>query len=426
MNRTLAVGAMLAIVLALVGGSAAPIRGAEPAEIVVGSILPLTGGLATTGQGLKLAQELARDLINGKQSYPLLMAGKDGLPNLGHAKLKIIFADSQGSPDQAKTVAEQLITQDHVVALLGTYASATTATASQVAERYGIPFVNPDSSNPTLHTRGFKTFFRTTPHDATFSENLFEFMSDVLKKQKKPPVHKLAIVYENTLFGTGAADAEEAIAKRDSYDVALRLPYGANSSELQSEVQKIKAAGGDVIFQSSYLNDALLFMKTYKQQSVSPQAIIAQDAGFIDPNFVKNLGKDADYIFTRDVFSLNLKAKNKAVPAINELFKARSPGGNNLDGNTARDFTAVFVLADAINRARSTKPEEIIKALAATNIKGSDTIMPWRGIKFDEHGQNTLGNGLVEQIQNGIYETVWPFDVATKPAIWPMPPWDKR
>jgi len=60
MNRTLAVGTMLAIVLALVGGSAAPIRGAEPAEIFVGSILPLTGGLATTGQGLKLAQELAQ------------------------------------------------------------------------------------------------------------------------------------------------------------------------------------------------------------------------------------------------------------------------------------------------------------------------------------------------------------------------------
>jgi branched-chain amino acid transport system substrate-binding protein len=424
-NRTFAFGTKAAFVLALVAGSTAPIRGAEPAEIVVGSILPLTGSLATTGQGLKLAQELARDLINGKQSYPLLMAGRDGLPNLGHAKLKIVFADSQGSPDQAKTVAEQLITQDHVVALLGTYASATTATASQVAERYGIPFLNPDSSNPGLHTRGFKTFFRTTPHDATFAENLFECMTDTLKKLKKPAVHKLAIVYENTLFGTGAADAEEALAKKDGYD-SIRVAYSANASEVQSEVLKIKAYNPDVIFQSSYLNDALLFMKTYKQQGVSPQAIIAQDAGFIDPNFVKNLGKDADYILTRDVFSLNLKAKNKAVPAINDLFKARSPGGNNLDGNTARDFTGVFVLADAINRAKSTKPEEIIKALAATNIPGNQTIMPWRGIKFDEHGQNELGNGLVEQIQNGAYETVWPFDVATKSPIWPTPPWDKR
>lgn len=425
MKRTLAISSILACALALVGGSAMPTRADAP-EIVIGSILPLTGGLATTGQGLKIAQELARDLINGRVYYPVTMAGSNGLPNLGHAKLKIIFADSQGNPEQAKTVAEQLITQDHVVALLGTYASSTTATASQVAERYGIPFVNPDSSNPTLTTRGFKTFFRTTPHDGTFSQNLFEFLGDLLKKQKTAKVQKIAIVYENTLFGTGAADAEEAIAKKDGYEVVLRLPYAANASEVQSEVQKVKAAGADAIFQSSYLNDALLFMKTYKQQNVTTQGIVAQDAGFIDPGFVKNLGKDADYILTRDVFSLNVKFKNKGVPYVNELFKLRSPSHNNLDGNTARDFTAVTVLAEAINRAKSTKPGDIIKALQATNIPGKQTIMPWRGIKFDETGQNVLGNGLVEQIQNGAYETVWPFDVATKAAVWPMPAWDKR
>jgi len=203
------------------------------------------------------------------------------------------------------------------------------------------------------------------------------------------------------------------------------MPYASNASEVQSEVQKIKTAGADVILQSSYLNDALLFMKTYKQQGVTPQAIIAQNAGFIDPGFVKNLGKDANYAFTRDTFSLNIKHRNLGVPLINVLFKQRSNGAN-LDGNTARDFTAITVIADAIDRAGSTKPDAIIKALKATNIDGKRTIMPWRGIKFDEKGQNELGNGLVEQIQDGVYETVWPFEVATKAAIWPMPAWDKR
>ena len=424
MNKTLVFGTVFAFVLALVGGSGTPIRGAEPPEVVIGSILPLTGGLATTGRGLKIAEELARDLINGHVSYPVTMVGGYGLPNLGHARLKIIFADSQGNPDQAKTVAEQLITQDHVVALLGCYASAQTATASQVAERYGIPFLNPDSSNPTLTERGFKWFFRQTPHDGTFSANLFQFLEDITK-QKKAKVRRVALVSENTLFGTGAADAEEVQAKTYSYDLVLRMPYAANASEVQSEVQKVKAANPDVIFQASYLNDALLFMKTYKQQGINVQGILAQDAGFIDPNFVKNLGKDADYILTRDVFSLNIKQRNKGVPLVNELFKQRS-GGNNLDGNTARDFTAVTVIADAINRAKSTKPDAIAKALRETNIDGKKTIVPWRGIKFDEKGQNTLGNGIIEQIQGGVYETVWPFDVATKSAVWPMPPWDKR
>jgi branched-chain amino acid transport system substrate-binding protein len=422
-KRTLVFGTIFAFVLALAGGAATP-TAADPPEVVIGSILPLTGGLATTGRGLKIAEELARDLINGHVSYPVTMVGGYGLPNLGHARLRIIFADSQGNPDQAKTVAEQLITQDHVVALLGCYASAQTATASQVAERYGIPFLNPDSSNPTLTERGFKWFFRQTPHDGTFSANLFQFLDDITK-QKKAKVRRVALVSENTLFGTGAADAEEVQAKKYSYELALRMPYAANASEVQSEVQKVKAANPDVIFQASYLNDSLLFMKTYKQQGVNVQGILAQDAGFIDPNFVKNLGKDADYILTRDVFSLNIKYRNKGVPLVNELFKQRS-GGNNLDGNTARDFTAVTVIADAINRARSTKPDVIAKALRETNIDGKKTIVPWRGIKFDEKGQNTLGNGIIEQIQGGVYETVWPFEVATKPAVWPMPAWEKR
>jgi hypothetical protein len=246
-----------------------------------------------------------------------------------------------------------------------------------------------------------------------------------LRRLLGPAADRVALVSENTLFGTGAADAEEAEAKKYSYDLALRMPYAANASEVQSEVQKVKAANADVIFQASYLNDALLFMKTYKQQRLNVQGILAQDAGFIDPNFVKNLGKDADYVLTRDVFSLNIKHRNKGVPLINELFKQRS-GGNNLDGNTARDFTAVTVIADAIDRAGSTKPAAIAKALRETKIDGKRTIVPWRGIKFDEKGQNTLGNGIIEQIQGGAYETVWPFDVATKPAIWPMPAWDKR
>ncbi len=424
MKRSFGIGSICVLVATLAASAPLPVTADAP-EVVIGSILPLTGGLATTGQNLKIAQELARDLINGHVSYPVTMVGRSGLPRLGHARIKLVFADSQGNPSQAKTVAEQLVTQEHVVALVGTYASATTATASQVAEQYGIPFLNPDSSSPTLTERGFKTFFRTTPHDGTFSENLLQFVTDLAKQDKNVKVKRVAIVNENTLFGTGAADTEDAAAKRRNYEVALRMPYAANASEVQSEVQKIKSAGVDVIFQSSYLNDALLFMKTYKQQGVSPQAIIAQDAGFIDPGFVKNLGKDANFAFTRDTFSLNIKHRNLGVPLINVLFKQRSNGAN-LDGNTARDFTAITVIADAIDRAGSTKPDAILKALKATNIDGKRTIMPWRGIKFDEKGQNELGNGLVEQIQDGVYETVWPFEVATKKAIWPMPAWDKR
>ncbi|GAC1543544.1 MAG: ABC transporter substrate-binding protein [Candidatus Velthaea sp.] len=397
---------------------------AADTEIAIGSILPLTGASAQTSAGLKVAQQLAVDLVNGHVSYPLVAVGQNGIPSLGHAKIKLIFADSQGKPDQAKAAAEQLITQDHVVALLGTYISSTTATASQVAERYGIPFLTPTSANPGLHLRGFKWFFRTTPHDGIFAQNFFDFLAD-MKKQKKISVKKVAIVHEDGLFGTGSADAEEAVAKKLGYDVVTNIAYSATTSEVNAEVQKIKAAAPDIIMITSYLPDSLLFMKAFKEQNVQAQAILAQDAGFLDPGFVRTLGKESNYVFTRDVFSLNIKNRNQSVPLINELFKARF-NNTNLDGNTARDFMGVLVLADAINRAKSTKPDDIRVALMKTNIPGNRTLMPWKGIQFDEHGQNVKGAGIIEQMLDQKYETVWPFDVSVKPVTWPMPPWSNR
>ncbi len=412
---------ILAVALTLSVTPALPAIAADPPPIVIGSILPLTGPSAQTGAGLRAAQELAADLVNGHVSYPLPMAGMSGLPHLGHARIKLVFADSQGKPDQARAAAEQLITQDHAVALIGAYISSTTATASQVAERYGVPFLNPDSSAPSLTERGLTWFFRTTPNDATFAENFYQFFAD-LKRTKKIDVKKIAIVGEDGLFGTGASNAEESIGKTRGYDIVTRIAYPASTTEVNAEVQKIKAAAPDVIMMASYLPDALLYMRGFKDQGVAPKAIMAQDAGFIDPGFIRTEGKDAEGVFTREVFSLAIKQRNRSVPLIDQLFRSRF-GGKPLDGNTARDFMGILVLADAIDRAGSTQPAEIRTALQHTNIPGNRTLMPWTSIQFNENGQNIGGAGIIEQIQNGKYETVWPFDVAVKPVVWPMPGW---
>jgi branched-chain amino acid transport system substrate-binding protein len=175
---------------------------------------------------------------------------------------------------------------------------------------------------------------------------------------------------------------------------------------------------------TSYLPDSLLFMRTLKNQDVPLKAIIAQDAGFIDPTFLKTLGTGADGVFTREVFSLNIKNRNQAVPPIDQLYRARF-GGKPLDGNSAREIMGVLVLADALDRSGSTAPDAIRVALTKTNIPGERTLMPWKGIRFGPDGQNTGGTGIVEQVQGGAYQTVWPFDVAVKPVIWPMPAWKR-
>jgi branched-chain amino acid transport system substrate-binding protein len=393
-------------------------------EIRIGAIYPLTGAAASTGVDYKNALELAADLINnGTRGLNLPLKTTGGLPNLHGAKIKLLFGDHQGNPQTGATEAERLISQEKVVALLGCYFSGVTNTASQVAERNGIPFLNPESSSPTLNKRGFKWFFRTTPHDEYFVTNFYEFIKDVEKK-KHLSVKRIALFYENTLFGTETGKMEEKLAGEQNYPIVEKIVYPEKSTQLTSEVQRIKAANPDLIMQASYVGDAILSVKTYKELGVSPDALLGNDGGFSDSEFLRTLGKDAEYILSREVWALDLAAKNPLIKQVNDLYFERYHA--NFNGNSARTFVGLMVLADAINRAGSTKPEAIQKALIETDIPGEKLIMPWKGIKFDATGQNTLGSGIIVQVQGGQYVTVWPFNLASKEIIWPMPKWDQR
>jgi branched-chain amino acid transport system substrate-binding protein len=95
--------------------------------------------------------------------------------------------------------------------------------------------------------------------------------------------------------------------------------------------------------------------------------------------------------------------------------------------NTARSFSAPFVLADAFNRAKSTDPEAVVNALLATDIPGDQIINPWKGIRFDPKShQNIYASAMLVQIQDQAYYTVWPFDAASRGLVWPFPTWKDR
>jgi branched-chain amino acid transport system substrate-binding protein len=393
-------------------------------EVKIGVIYPLTGAAASTGLELKNAAQLAADLINGTdKSLGLPLAGAGGLPKLKGAKIRLVFADHQGNPQVGATEAERLVTQEKVAVLSGCYFSSVTATASQTAERYGVPFLNGESSSPALTQRGFKWFFRTTPHDELFVQNAFQFLKE-LEKKGGQKVKRVAILAENTEFGTGAARLQEKFAKENGYEVVAKVLYPPKSTQLTSEVQKLKAAQPEAVMQSSYLGDAILSVKTYRDLGFVPTALIANDAGFNDSEFLKTVGKDGNGVISREVWALDLEKQKPVIGKANALLQARH--GVNFNGNSARAFTAIFAIADALNRAGSTKPEAIQKALRETKIPGDQLIMPWGGIEFDATGQNKLGKGIVVQVQDGKYVTVWPFDLASKPVTWPFPAWDKR
>jgi len=429
LKKDLALALLLLIVLTGCAGGQQEAQVGEQAaqvsEVKIGALYPLSGAQAPTGLDMKNGVELAVDIVNNK--YPdlnLPLAGTEGLPNLGGAKIKVIYGDHQAVPEKGMSEAERLYQEEQVVAIVGCYNSSVTATASQVAERLQKPFLNPDSVSPMLIKRGFKWFFRLTPDDEMFAENMFKFLDD-LKNQKGHEVKTIAIVNENTLWGQDFAKVAKALASQYGYQVVEHIVYPAKTSEVTSEVQKLKSANPDVILQASYISDAILFMKTYKQQNYTPKGLLANAAGFVDAAFVQTLGKDADYVITRSVWSEDLAEKKPIVKKVNELYKSRY--GVSMNENSARAFMGVLVLADAINRAKSTDPAAIRQALLDTNIPASQIILAWEGIKFNpENGQNVLGRAIMVQIQGGKYYTVWPFDLASKELVWPLPAWSER
>jgi len=392
------------------------------AQVKVGALYPLSGQVAKSGEDTVNAIKLAVEIINGQ--YPGLkvpLAAGAGLPNLGGAKIELIAADHQGNPEIGAAEAERLITQQKVVALIGAFHSSVAATSSQVAERLGVPYISGESEATPLTERGYKWFFRTTPSSKTQARDFFTFLRDI-NKTANPKVQTIAIVHENTLWGQEFAKSVEGFMKDfPEFKLVADIAYQQGTADVTSEVQKLAALKPDVVFHASYDAEAILFARTYKQYNVSPRGIMAIGAAFGSSAFRNALGADSNYFFVREHWSRDLAKTNPQVAQIAKLYRERY--GKDMDGTPARAFTAMIVLADAINRAGSTDPAKIRSALAATDLQASQLIMPWNGVKFDSKGQNQGTRGIFVQTLEGTPRLVWPTDQADAKMIWPRPTW---
>jgi branched-chain amino acid transport system substrate-binding protein len=403
-------------------------------EVKIGVLYPLSGALATIGRDLQRAAEFtAENLVNNKNpDVDILMAKWGGIPNLGGAKIKLIFADHRGEPDRGADLAKRLILDEKVVGLMGAYNSSVTKTVSMVAERYGIPMINDSSTSPDLTKRGFKWFWRTTPHDEYFNKDLFELLKGLtegkvkgVKAVSKDQLKDLTYACENTEWGSSVAKNLEIFAKEYGFTFVKGILYDSKAPDLTSEAQTIVATKPDGMLFASYLADSILMIRTLKGMKASPHLFWGQDAGFEMADFAKTLGADTNGILTRTVFIAKIAKVKRVAGQINEIYKKKY--GDDLTGATARSVVGVQTWAYVLNRAGSTDPKAIQKACNEINIPGYELVMPWDGIKFDATGQNIKGKGLIGQYQwkdgKANLEIIYPFDLATANMIYPFPGW---
>jgi branched-chain amino acid transport system substrate-binding protein len=390
------------------------------ASVKVGAIYPMSGVAASIGAYAKAAIEVASDIVNNDHPElgDLPLAKGVGLTGLGGARLEVVFADNQGTPAAGQNQAVRLITEEKVVAINGAYQSGITLTASAAAERYGIPFLTGDSVAANLTERGFKWFFRTTPIASDFARIYMEFLKDM--KAKGAKIDAIAIVHENTEYGQSVASVVTSTFRANGLNVTQDIPYSANTSDVQSQVLQLKDKQPDVLLFVSYTADSILYAKTMKSLDYKPPLMIGDDSGFSDPSFVAAVGPIVQGVFNRSSWTVG--APGSTTYLVNEMYKKKS--GVDLDDTTARIMQGFMVLVDAINRAGSTEPAKIQAALRATDLKPERLIMGFRGVRFDEKGQNILASALVIQLQDGAhYVPVWPKENATAAPSLPYKGW---
>jgi branched-chain amino acid transport system substrate-binding protein len=274
-----------------------------------------------------------------------------------------------------------------------------------------------DSVASNITGRGFKWTFRTTQIAPDFAKAYSEFLTDLKKQGKK--IDNLAIVNENTDYGTSVAASIVEAAKTANIPVAAQIAYNANGSDVSAQVLQLKTANPDVVIFISYTADIILYFKTMKNLDYLPPIIIGDDAGFSDPSFIPNVGDLAQGAINRSAFDIGKPGSNSYI--VDQMFKAKY--GRDLDDTSARWLQGFLVLTDAINRAGSTDPEKIQAALRATDLKPDQLIMGYNGVKFDDTGQNTLAATYLVQLKGKEYVSVWPADRATAKLELPMKGW---
>ena len=360
---------------------------AAPAEINVGVILPLSGANAQFGINSRQGLELAADEINA--------AG--GIKAMGGAKLKLIIADATSQPTTAATVAQRLITQNRCVAIIGAYASSLTLAISEVTERRGIPLLTMSFSD-VLTERGFKHIFQVVSKGSVLGRAQYDYAASVVAGASD--IKKIALLYEDTAYGTSQAVGVRNAAKAAGTQVVLDEAYPLGITDVTPLISKLRGSDAQIVFPISYLNDSLLIIRVMRQQRLTVP-IVGGAAGYVIPDFAKALGQ-----YSEAVLSI-APANYDQAPEYTERYRKRF--GTFMPHEALEHAVCAGVLAQALEVAASDKPEAVSQALRAQKYdQGWAGVMSGGGVHFDANGLNTMAQPIMVQWQKGELVSVWP------------------
>jgi branched-chain amino acid transport system substrate-binding protein len=367
-------------------------RAAEPVNI--GGLYPVTGSFAQIGQGCVNAAKLAVQMVNE--------AG--GIKSLGGAKLNLIISDVQSDTTVTRTETDRLISSYKPAAIHGCFASALTLIASEVAERAKVPLLTGSSSDQLNKGRHY-TF---TPFSRASQFALAQLQMSKLVSDKP----KVAVVFENTAFGTSTSNGLREQAPGEGVEIVLFEPYSAGLTDAGPLINKVRASGANMLFPVSYLNDLILIIRAIKQGGLQV-AINGGSGGFVIPDFYKNVGSVAEGLLGVAHWNHDINADAQKVNAAYQ-----KQYGEFLFEYAGGLVAQTFMIADALERAASTDPQKVSDAIASLDVsQGYAAMCPGGRVKFGPDGKNIYAHPVGVQWQRGDLATVFPKDDARAPLL---------
>jgi branched-chain amino acid transport system substrate-binding protein len=373
---------------------AVPLRGFAAEPVNIGALYPVTGSLAQIGQGCVNAAKLAVQMVND--------AG--GIKSLGGAKLNLIVSDVQSDTTVTRTETDRLINGSKVSAIHGCYASALTLIASEVAERAKVPLITGSSSDQLNVNRRYT--FTPFARASQFAQAQLQMARLISEKPK------VAVIFENTAFGTSTSNGLREKAPAEGVDIVLFEPYSAGFADASPLINKVKASGADMLFSVSYLNDLILIVRTIKQVGLKI-GMNGGSGGFVIPDFYKTVGSLADGLQGVAHWNHDSDANAQKVNAVYQ-----KTYGEFLFEYAGGLVAQTFMLADALERAASTDPQKVRDALATLDVsQGYAAMAPGGKVKFGPDGKNIYGHPVGVQWQNGDLASVFPKEDARAPLM---------
>jgi branched-chain amino acid transport system substrate-binding protein len=390
---------------------------AQTPSFKVGVVHPVTGPLAEPGQACRLGAQMAADAINAT----------GGIKSLNGMKLELIVGDTQTKPDVGRTEAERVINQGAQM-LLGSFDSGSTQAMVPVAQQRRIPFLvdiaaaDPITANVAKAVKEGQQktqyVYRNFPTGSSFGRKAVQYFGEVFQEAKVSP-KRVVLMYCNDLFGQNNAKGFQAAhaAAKPTWEIVDVIPWPEPPQDLSTEVSRAKAAKPDVIAPITRPASAQLLLPEIRKQRIEVMGIVGPGSpGLYEAGQLAVLKDDLEYVMSSLPWA---NFKDSRTQKVAEDYLKRS-GGKTFDTNSGYSFDGMMLIADVLERAKSTDPDAIVEALRKSNWTGG--LMQYAGpVTFNEIGDNPNAVTTMIQILAGKPVAVWPREAAVQKFVFPRP-----